>query len=96
MTGLYLKLLHGRHQPGQDMDDMGFEGPEIGPLKSVHGTYTTHLMLSFVEEADAVKFGIDPAFPVINYEDDMLIHRMPDGDFAWYGDWTTYQQGGDK
>ena len=93
---LYLKLHHGRHDPDQDMEETGFDGPEIGPLRSVGGTYTTHLMLSFVDGADAVKFGVDPAFPAINYHGDMLAHQMPGDDVvAYYGDWTVYAKEGE-
>lgn len=90
----YLKLYNGRHDPEQTMEDFGFAGPEIGPLKSIHGTYTTHFMLSFVDEADAVKFGVDPNFLAIRFHEDMLCHQMPGESLAYYGDWTVYLEAG--
>jgi hypothetical protein len=40
---IYLKLMHGRDDPEQQMDDWGFDGPVLGPLEAVHFTYTTHV-----------------------------------------------------
>lgn len=90
---LYLKLHHGRHDPDQDMDGTGFDGPDIGPLQWIGGTYTCHLRIAFIDEANAAKFGIDPTFPVVEYHDDMIVHQMPGGVKSYYGDWTIHQQG---
>ncbi|WMP17297.1 hypothetical protein [Thiothrix lacustris] len=85
----YLKLYNGHYSPNQGVDDFGFAGSAIGPLKKIHGT-DTHLMLTFAEVADAVKFGIDAKFPVIKFYKGTLIHRMPgDDDFTFYGDWCA-------
>jgi hypothetical protein len=89
---LYLKLYNGRYNPVQAADDYGFAGPEIGPLKSIHGT-TAHIMLTFVDSADAAKFGIDPKLPAIPFHDGMLLHRMPGEDFIFYVEWTLRQGG---
>lgn len=40
---LYLKLMHGRDDPGQQMADWGFDGPVLGPFEAVHFTYLTHV-----------------------------------------------------
>ena len=45
--GLYLKLLHGRTDPEARMQDWGFDGPWIGPLKWVHVTYLNNINLGF-------------------------------------------------
>ena len=29
---MYLRLYHGRHDPDQEMDEWGFDGPTFGPL----------------------------------------------------------------
>lgn len=47
--GLYLGLFHGRHRPSQQMDDRGFDGPTIGPLKWCHTTYAAHIKIEFEE-----------------------------------------------
>lgn len=86
---LYLKLYNGRYDPNQDMDDFGFEGPSIGPLESVHGTYTTHMMVVFSNLADAAKFGIDVNFPSIPFHEDMLRIQMPGEKEVFYGDWIV-------
>ena len=36
---MYLRLYHGRHDPGQQMDDWGFVGPTFGPLACYVHTY---------------------------------------------------------
>jgi hypothetical protein len=36
---MYLRLYHGRTDPGQEMDEWGFVGPTIGPLSSYVHTY---------------------------------------------------------
>lgn len=36
---LYLRLYHGRTDPGQDMDDWGFAGPTFCPLSCYVQTY---------------------------------------------------------
>jgi hypothetical protein len=87
---LYLKLYNGRHCPSQDTTDNGFDGPEIGPLDSIRGVRTSHILLSFTHQADVVKFGINSSLPAIAFEGGRLIHRMPGGDFAWYGGWSVY------
>jgi len=38
---VYLKLLHGRHDPDQRLNDWGFDGPTLGPFEAVHFTYLT-------------------------------------------------------
>jgi hypothetical protein len=40
---VYLKLLHGRDDPNQDMHDWGFNGPVLGPFEAVHFTYCVHV-----------------------------------------------------
>jgi hypothetical protein len=36
---LYLRLYHGRHDPNQEMNGWGFDGPTFGPLLSFVQTY---------------------------------------------------------
>ncbi len=52
---MYLRLYHGRTDPGQDMEDQGFPGPTFAPLSSyvqiycnvfrVHGEHARELWL---------------------------------------------------
>ena len=47
---LYLRLLHGRNSPDEEMSDWGFQGPVLGPLDYVHVTYSSHVNIG--EEYD--------------------------------------------
>jgi hypothetical protein len=40
---MYLRLYHGRTDPGQEMDSWGFDGPTFGPLSSCVHTYCIDL-----------------------------------------------------
>ena len=40
---IYLSLLHGRNDPEEELSEWGFAGPMLGPFKSIHFTYTTHV-----------------------------------------------------
>lgn len=89
--GLYLRLFHGRVDPDEDLEDWGFDGPHIGPLKYVHGTYTTELAIEFLDAEEtagmssARSFGIDPSTPFIKYHEDLLcLHGLYYGDFSVY------------
>jgi hypothetical protein len=41
--GVYIRLLHGRHDPNEEMHDWGFGGPVLGPFDAVHFTYMTDI-----------------------------------------------------
>jgi hypothetical protein len=75
MSGVYLKLFHGRKKVTQNLNDWGHDGPMIGPLAYVHGTYQHHLA---VENEDGVGEGC------IEYVDDCLYY-----DGYYYGDFTV-------
>jgi len=83
--GLYLGLFHGRDRPDARMDDWGYNGPAIGPLRWCHTTYTSTIRIEFETHADALLYfgeGFDGEVPL---HDDMLMY---DGNY--YGDWTVY------
>lgn len=48
--GVYLHLFHGRDAVDQDMEDWGFDGPTIGPLRYVHLTYLSDPKIAADEE----------------------------------------------
>ena len=54
--GMYLGLLHGRDHPQQQMNDWGFNGPMIGPLKWFHTTYTCTVRIAFESAADGQRY----------------------------------------
>ena len=47
ISGLYLKLLHGRTPIDLELDDWGEDGPWIGPLEWFHCTYMATLGIGF-------------------------------------------------
>lgn len=84
--GLYLGLFHGRDDPREEMNDWGFHGPMIGPLKWVHTTYAFKIRIAFECENDAVRYFSTPCkVQSLELNDDLLTFR---GKF--YGDWTVY------
>ena len=40
---VYLELFHGRHNPDEELDDWGFEGPILGPFPYVHITFASDI-----------------------------------------------------
>ena len=56
LPGLYLGLFHGRHEPREEMEDWGFDGPMIGPLKWFHTTYACTLRIAFERGEDAKRY----------------------------------------
>ena len=84
--GLYLGLFHGRDTPDEDMNEWGFEGPMIGPLRWVHTTYAFTIRIEFVHESDALRyFSSAEVEQDLTFSGDMLAF----GD-QFFGDWTVY------
>ena len=71
--GIYRE--HGRTDPGDQLDDWGFDGPVLGPFEAVHFTYTTHVRC-FPKGSDGDAEAIE-----LCYHDDLLVH-----DGKYYGD----------
>lgn len=82
-TPIYLRLFHGRPTPDMDLDDWGSVGPTIGPLKSVHMTYTSTLQLDFYTAKDAKNFGFDDTHCWLSFRGDCLEFGS-----VYYGDWV--------
>ena len=72
---IYLKLMHGRGSPNQQMNDWGFDGPVLGPFEAVHFTYITHVRC-FPKGSDDDAEALE-----LCYRDDMLVHEG-----KYYGD----------
>lgn len=84
--GLYLGLFHGRVDPKQQMDDWGFQGPMIGPLRWVHTTYTKNIRIEFESASDApLFFNAHRVEHFLEIDGDMLVFEK-----KYYGDWTVY------
>lgn len=81
--GLYLKLLHGRMTPYEQLDTWGPDGPWIGPLRWVHVTYMSGVNLCFTDGKELVATSMEhEGFGVF---DDLLFY-----DGVYYGDWEIY------
>ena len=89
--GLYLGLFHGRHAPREQMNEWGFDGPTIGPLKWCHTTYAFDIKIEFEDAADAVDyFGVEQGQFELDVNGDLLVFGG-----MYYGDWTVYYVGPD-
>lgn len=88
-SGLYLALFHGRTDPSEDMEDWGFDGPMIGPLKFVHTTYGNEIKFEFDSEDTARRCTgmADVSGWLTKTSDDLL---SSDGGLSYYGDWTVF------
>lgn len=95
-----LNLFHGRQDPGQPMDDWGFEGPTLRSVKRLHGTYG-NLQVEFetAEDCQVAKrqTGWDDGVYVdslyMRFDEDMVLVHVytEDGNnlqSSWFGDWN--------
>tara|TARA_R110000868_G_scaffold188768_3_gene431538 strand:+ start:6327 stop:6632 length:306 start_codon:yes stop_codon:yes gene_type:complete len=92
---MYLALFHGRDSKTEDMNDWGFSGPLIGPLRYFHTTYNSNVKLAFSQSAGPLA-ALERArlYSVEHGSEDVIIFRtdeglMPFGD-KFYGDWTVF------
>lgn len=102
MTDLYIHLFHGRKTPDEELDDWGSDGPVIGPLRYVHGTYMSTLRVGCANHDVLEKF-----FPEEHAHNQEFLAKHPDGavddhpegwfkivedlifhDGVYYGDWS--------
>ena len=74
---LYIRLFHGRVDPGQDMNDWGSDGPVFGPYEFVHVTYAFHVKLGKQDDHCDELFGFE----------DMIYY-----DGVYYGDWSVFDE----
>lgn len=98
--GLYLGLFHGRKAVDEDLDDWGFDGPMIGPVKYVQTTYAAEVKIEFENREDMRKY-----FPAViedwekhgyanspewqlPIQEDLLVYE---GEF--FGDWMVFVVG---
>jgi hypothetical protein len=72
---VYIRLFHGRTDPGKDMDDWGLDGPVFGPFEFVHTTYSLHVKCGKTD---------GNCFELHCFED-MLYY-----DGVYYGDWSVF------
>jgi hypothetical protein len=79
--GMYLSLLHGRNDPGQDMDGWGDDGPMFGPLAWCHITYLTSINLCALGDDDGTGPMMTQEDPLRFVSDTVYYDGMYYGDF---------------
>jgi hypothetical protein len=68
---VYLRLIHGRRNPGENLNDWGFSGPTQGPFEAIHVTYLSSLRC-IREDLSELE---------LKFHGDLLVH-----DGCYYGD----------
>lgn len=83
ISGMYLKLTHGRATVDEEMNDWGEDGPWIGPIEWFHCTYLTDIGIGFTsgEELTFMRPSDDYPSPMYLYEEMLYF------DGVYYGDW---------
>lgn len=80
---LYLKLLHGRKDPNEQMEEWGSNGSNIGPLSWCHITYLSSINIGFLNGSDTA--------PMLHKKDGMcFIDDMLYFNGIYYGDWELF------
>lgn len=93
---LSLLLIHGRFDPGKQMEDWGFAGPTLTGIVALHVTYMATLVLYFTDHHAAQRAHALTGWPhwddtalELMFHDDLLMVRpiSLDRPAAYYGDW---------
>lgn len=85
-SGLYVSLFHGRDRTDAVMEDWGYPGPMIGPIKNFSVTYKEHVQIFFDTQELATEFFPDSRdmSAELAYVDDMIMYEG-----KYYGDFTV-------
>lgn len=90
-----LALLHGRHDPTEEMQEIGFVGPVLEDVLYLHATYQATFDVGFLNEAAAQhaaeltgwhKWDGDSVVTMEFFED-MALVTDKSGKKTYYGDW---------
>lgn len=95
MRTLELYLLHGRHDPDQDMSGCGFMGPKLTGVTRLTCIYTVHEVWFVSEEAKKIAQaqtgwtdGTDHQVSlIVPYKDDLVECTLPGSRKTYFGDW---------
>lgn len=90
---MILDLYHGRKDPGEQLDDWGFQGPVLRDVKQLQWTYG-HLYVLFDTNEQCEAARTQTGWKDGPFEDsleilmlgDMVVTSHPDGE-KHYGDW---------
>jgi hypothetical protein len=77
---MYLKLVHGRSHPDQEMNDWGEDGPVFGPLAVCHTTYGSDVKLEYM----CASSGEPEQVLELTVRDGLMYYGN-----MWYGDWSV-------
>ena len=84
--GMYLTLFHGREGRREQMNEFGFAGPLLGPLRYCHTTYLSDIKILFEDLEEArLCCGCDERDVILSVVDDMIHFEN-----AYYGDWSVF------
>jgi hypothetical protein len=90
--GMYLALFHGRKGRREQMNEFGFAGPLLGPLRYCHTTYLSDIKIMFETPEDArLCCGSDERDVILSVIDDMIQFEN-----AYYGDWSVFTMDTDE
>lgn len=93
MTGVYLHLFHGRDTVEEDMEDWGYAGPTIGPLRYVHMTYGNDIKFACTRDIAQRFFTEAEVYDFEPYEVEgriVLIEGLIPLKGKFYGDWSVH------
>lgn len=92
---LRLLLIHGRFDPDEQLEEWGFNGPDIEGIEALHSTYETHRVVRFKDRAAAQRAHALTAWEwwdenalLMQFHDDMLKTTCisADGPAMYFGD----------
>jgi hypothetical protein len=95
-----LLLSHGRFDPDEQLEEWGFNGPDLDGVEALHVTYQTTFVLHFKDAAAAQKAQALTGWPYFDcdalelaFHDDMLkvCPIASDGPIAYYGDYELQE-----
>ena len=97
--GIYVRIFHGRNEPDQNLEDWGFDGPVIGPIRGLQRTYGYLYLIMPDGMTDqqvdqfAKKFLLDPKdWPLeIKQHGDLVVWNG-----MYFGDMTIFYHPGEK
>lgn len=95
-----LYMMHGRHDPAQNMDEWGFNGPRLAGFAGFHDTYNGHKRVKFATREDFDAAIAATGWPVWDEGElmlemqvaDDLVETQEDGRACYYGDWGVFME----
>ncbi len=89
-----LALLHGRHDPTEEMQEIGFVGPVLEDVLYLHATYQATFDVGFLNEAAARHAAELTGWELwgktvlsIPFINDLALVTDKSGKKTYYGDW---------